>query len=46
MTHKYMEVEDGNHIKPAIAQLPSIFEFFATHTKKIAPKKEAANSDD
>jgi len=46
MTHEYIEVKDGNHIKPAITQLPAIFEFFAKHTKKVASKKEASDSDD
>jgi predicted peptidase len=46
MTYKYIEVKDGNHIKPAITQLPAIFEFFTKHTKKVASKKEASDSDD
>ena len=45
MTHEYIEVKDGNHIKPAITQLPAIFDFFAKHTKKVASKKEASDSD-
>ena len=46
MTHKYIEVKDGNHIKPAITQLPAIFEFFATHAKKVPSNKEASVSDE
>ena len=46
MTHTYIEVKDGNHIKPAFTQLPAIFEFFATHTKMVPSKKEASDSDD
>lgn len=34
MTHEYIEVKDGNHIKPAIAQLPAIFEFFDTNNNR------------
>ena len=46
MTHEYIEVKDGNHIKPAITQLPTIFEFFARHVKKVESTKEATDSDD
>ena len=46
MTHKYIEVKDGNHIRAAITQLPAILELFATHARKIASKKKAADSDD
>ena len=45
MTHEYIEVEDGRHIKPAISQLPAIFEFFARHVKKVPSNKETSNSD-
>jgi predicted peptidase len=38
MTHAYIEVEGGNHIIPAITQLPAIFEFFEKHTKQDAAK--------
>jgi len=38
MTHKYIEVEGGNHIVPAITQLPAIFEFFEKNTKQDAAK--------
>ena len=44
MTYKYIEVKDGNHVAPAITELPAIFEFFSKHAKKVAPKK-AAGSD-
>ena len=46
MTHKYIEVKDGNHIKPAITQLPAIFEFFATHAKQVPSNKETSVSDE
>jgi len=46
MTHEYIEVKDGNHIKPAITQLPAIFEFFATHTNVVPSNEEASESDD
>lgn len=39
-------MKDGDHIKPAIASLPAIFEFSVTHKHKVASKKEAADSDD
>ncbi len=38
MTHEYIEVKDGNHIVPAITQLPAIFEFFEKNTKQDATK--------
>lgn len=46
MTHKYIEVKDGNHIKPAITELPAIFEFFAGHTKQISSDEKTSESDD
>ncbi|MEM7474133.1 MAG: alpha/beta hydrolase [Planctomycetota bacterium] len=41
MTHKYIEVEGGNHIMPAITQLPEIFDFFAKHKKEVEANEEA-----
>lgn len=46
MTHEYIEVEDGNHILPAITQPPAIFEFFAEHSKKKPAPGEASGSDE
>ena len=45
VTHKYIEVKDGNHVAPAITQLPAIFEFFAKHAKEVpsGSKEPAAN---
>ena len=33
MTHKYVEVKGGDHIRPAFQKLPDIFDFFNKHTK-------------
>ena len=46
MTHEYIEVKDGNHIKPAITQLPAIFEFFARHAKEVEPDEKASDSNE
>ena len=33
ITHKYVEVKGGDHIRPAFQKLPDIFDFFNKHTK-------------
>ncbi len=33
MTHKYVEVKGGDHIRPAFQKLPDIYDFFNKHTK-------------
>jgi len=45
MQYKYIEVEGGDHIRPAITQLPAIFEFFATHAKSVSSNKETPRRD-
>jgi poly(3-hydroxybutyrate) depolymerase len=38
MTYEYIEVPDGDHIRPAFDNIPKIFEFFDKHSKK--PKEK------
>ena len=38
MTHKYIEVKDGGHVKVAFDNIPKIFEFFDQHKKKAKEK--------
>ena len=52
MTYKYIEIKDGGHIRPAITELPEIFDFFATNARQVpakvpekVPAKVPAKSD-
>lgn len=39
MTHQYIEVKGGGHVKPAFDHFPQIFAFFNKHKRKAATKK-------
>ncbi len=42
MTHKYIEVKDGGHVKVAFENIPKIFEFFNQHKKQAEGNTQPA----
>ena len=40
MNYEYIEVKDGNHIKPAFEKLPEIYDFFNRHSKRKSSRKK------
>ena len=43
MTHEYIEVKDGGHVRVAFDNLPKIFEFFNKHQKKAKEDAQKRN---
>lgn len=41
MTYEYIEIKDGDHIRPAITELPEIFDFFATNASPSKGSRES-----